>query len=39
MARDALHAAVVMEERLEGIISFDEDFDRIRGVLRRPPAG
>jgi len=39
MARDALHAAVVLEERLEGIFSFDDDFDGIPGVARRVPEG
>jgi predicted nucleic acid-binding protein len=39
MARDALHAAVVVQERLEGIFSFDEDFDGIPGVVRRVPEG
>lgn len=29
MARDTLHAAVVMEERLEGVFSFDAESDRI----------
>jgi predicted nucleic acid-binding protein len=33
-ARDAVHAAVVMEYRLEGICTFDRDFDRIRGCRR-----
>lgn len=37
MARDALHAAVVMEERLDGVCSFDRDFDRIEGLVRREP--
>ena len=37
MARDALHAAVVFEERLEGVCSFDRDFDRIPGLVRREP--
>jgi predicted nucleic acid-binding protein len=37
MARDALHAAVVLEERLDGVISYDRDFDRIAGVVRREP--
>lgn len=37
MARDALHAAVVMQERLEGVCSFDRDFDRIQGLLRHEP--
>lgn len=39
MARDALHAAVVMDERLDGVFSFDADFDRIPGVVRRLPGG
>ncbi len=37
MARDALHAAVVLEERLDGVASFDRDFDRIAGVARHEP--
>lgn len=37
MARDALHAAVVLEHRLEGIWSYDMDFDRIAGIRRREP--
>lgn len=37
MARDALHAAVVLHERLEGICSYDRDFDRIPGITRREP--
>ena len=37
MARDALHAAVVMQERLDGVFSFDRDFDRIQGLLRHEP--
>jgi hypothetical protein len=38
MARDALHAAVVMSEGLEAVCSYDRDFDRIRGIVRREPA-
>jgi predicted nucleic acid-binding protein len=38
MARDALHAAVVLEERLESICSYDRDFDRISGIVRIEPA-
>jgi uncharacterized protein len=38
MARDALHAAVVFQERLEAVCSYDRDFDRIEGLLRREPA-
>lgn len=37
MARDALHAAVVLEKGLKAICSFDRDFDRIRGVRRVEP--
>jgi predicted nucleic acid-binding protein len=37
MARDALHAAVVMEEALEAVCSWDRDFDRIRGIVRQEP--
>ncbi len=37
-ARDAVHAAVVAEFQLEGICSFDRDFDRIRGCKRIGPA-
>jgi uncharacterized protein len=37
MARDALHAAVVLEERLDAICSYDRDFDRIPGLVRQEP--
>ena len=37
MARDALHAAVVLEHEFEGIYSFDSDFDRIEGLKRIEP--
>jgi len=37
MARDALHAAVVLEERLQGIFSYDRDFDRVPGLIRVEP--
>mgnify|MGYP001285130400 FL=1 len=37
MARDALHAAVVMTEGLEAVCSWDRDFDRIKGLVRREP--
>ena len=37
MARDALHAAVVMAEGLEAVCSWDRDFDRIKGIVRREP--
>ncbi len=33
-ARDAVHAAVVAVYKLEGICSFDRDFDRIAGCPR-----
>lgn len=39
MARDALHAGVVVQQRLEGVFSFDTDFDRIPGLARRAPMG
>lgn len=37
MARDALHAAVVLEHELNAICSYDKDFDRIKGVRRIEP--
>ena len=37
MARDALHAAVVLDEGLEAICSYDRDFDGIPGVVRIEP--
>jgi predicted nucleic acid-binding protein len=37
MARDALHAAVVLEERLDAVCSYDRDFDRIAGIERIEP--
>lgn len=33
-SRDAVHAAVVAVYKLDGICSFDSDFDRIRGCKR-----
>ena len=36
-ARDALHAAVVLQEDLEGIISADRGFDSIAGLTRFDP--
>ena len=36
-ARDAIHAAVVIEHGLEGIISADGDFVRIPGLRRFDP--
>lgn len=38
MARDALHASVVVRHELEAICSFDRDFDRIAGLRRLKPA-
>ncbi len=37
MARDAVHAAVVFAERMEAVCSYDRDFDRISGLVRREP--
>ena len=37
MARDALHAAVVIDEGFEAICSYDHDFDRIAGIKRIEP--
>ena len=37
MARDALHAAMVLEQRLEAVCSYDRDFDPVAGVLRVEP--
>jgi hypothetical protein len=37
MARDALHAAVVFENDLDAICSFDRDFDFIEGLRRQEP--
>lgn len=36
-ARDAIHAAVVIEHALEGIVSADRDFDRVPGLCRFDP--
>jgi predicted nucleic acid-binding protein len=36
-ARDAIHSAVVEVYRLEGVCSFDRDFDVIRGLRRMQP--
>lgn len=36
-ARDAVHAAVVIVYRLDGICTFDRDFDRIPGCARIEP--
>ena len=36
-ARDALHAAVVRVNSLDGICSYDRDFDQITGLRRLEP--
>lgn len=36
--RDALHAAVVDLHALEGIVSYDRDFDVVEGLRRSEPA-
>ena len=36
-ARDAVHAAVVISYQLEGIATFDRDFDRMAGCRRIGP--
>jgi uncharacterized protein len=36
-ARDALHAAVVLERGMEGVYSYDRDLDRIAGLRRLEP--
>lgn len=37
-ARDALHAAVIDLHGLEGIVSYDRDFDVVEGLRRCEPA-
>jgi len=37
MARDGVHAAVVLEHQLDGLCSFDGDFDPVAGVERVEP--
>lgn len=37
MARDALHAAVVQMHQLEGICSYDQDFDQVNTIQRITP--
>ena len=37
MARDALHAGVVLEHGLEALCSYDRDFDPVAGVRRVEP--
>lgn len=36
-ARDALHAAIVINHKLEGIVSYDKHFDSIEEVIRYEP--
>ena len=38
MARDALRAAIAINERLEAIYSYDTDFDAISGIRRIEPS-
>ena len=37
MARGGLHAAVVLKHQLDGLCSFDRDFDPVAGVERVEP--
>ena len=37
-ARDALHAAAYTAIGADSICSFDQDFDRVSGIVRRQPA-
>ena len=37
MARDGLHAAVVLQHQLDGLCSFDRDFDPVAGIERVEP--
>ena len=37
MARDALHAAVVLREGFDAICSYDQDFDQITALTRIEP--
>ena len=36
--RDAVHAATVLENRLDSICSYDRDFDMVEGLRRIEPA-
>ena len=36
-ARDALHAAVVLDRGMEGVCSYDRDLDRVTGLRRLEP--
>lgn len=35
--RDALHAAVALENRLTTIVSYDENFERVKVIKRVEP--
>ena len=35
--RDAIHAAFIQRNSLQGIVSFDKDFDELDGILREEP--
>lgn len=37
LARDAVHAGVVLEHGLDGICSYDRDFDAVAGLRRVEP--
>jgi uncharacterized protein len=37
LCRDAVHAGIVAANKLAGIYSFDSDFDKIEGCIRRQP--
>ena len=37
MARDGVHAAVVLRHQLDGLCSFDRDFDPVAGIERVEP--
>ena len=38
-ARDAVHAAVVLDRDMDGVCSYDRDLDRIDGLRRFEPPG
>ena len=35
--RDAIHAAAALENRIDTIVSYDKDFDEVRGLKRVEP--
>jgi predicted nucleic acid-binding protein len=37
-ARDAVHAAVVLDREMEGVCSYDRDLDRVDGLRRFEPS-